>query len=853
MTKLTRSILASSIGAAAIHAVASPMPAFAEQRPRMAVDLPAQSLGASIRALAVQSGTIVLADDQEVADKRAAALHGVYTLDQALAALLAGSGLVAERAGKSYVIRPNGAAGAGSATKEIVVTGTQIRGVRSASSLIVLNQQTLRDSGYADLGEVARSLPQSFGGGQNPALGLNVPQSIGANVSGASTVNLRGLGSDATLTILNGHRMPYDGAFQGVDISAIPLAAVERMEVVADGASAIYGSDAVGGVVNVILRQDYEGLSTRARIGTATQGGDFQQLYGAMTGTRWNGGGGFLAYEFNDNTEINSSDRRSTRERPNLTLVPQSRRQAVVAHLHQDVGEKLTFEFDGLYNHRRIALAYPINEESDLSVSRTEQFARSYSLALAGAAHLELGSWRLSATATYGQGRNRVRGDSYYGDSLAFSFANRYVNRTKTAELSAEGPILQMPGGAARLAAGLGLRNNDFVNFRGADDIGNIDLAQHSRYLFAEVNIPVVAPSMDLPLVHRLALSGALRHERYRDLEAVTTPKLGLIYAPSEMLDIRASWGKSFRAPSFYDQYGLQQALLYPVTRFGGQGFPPNATALYITGGNRSVKPERATSWSATMALHPPAIDGASLEVSYFQTRYVDRIVNPILLTAQALSNPAYAPLVTYSPSVSQLEAALADANVFTNLTPGAYQPGTVAAFIDGRNVNAGRQKIRGLDVQARYKTMLGTGTASFDLGATYLESKQWLSPAQPVEVLAGRLFNPPHWRARASATWATGGLRLIATGNFTGGVTDTRDDPSDHLRGMTTLDLGARYNWGNARGPLKGLDLGIYVTNVFDQMPATLATTLYYETPYDSTNYSAVGRFIAFEVSKSW
>ncbi|NJC00036.1 outer membrane receptor for ferrienterochelin and colicin [Sphingomonas trueperi] len=82
--------------------------------------------------------------------------------------------------------------------------------------------------------------------------------------------NLRGLGSDATLTLINGHRLPYDAVNQGVDISIIPLAALERIEVITDGASALYGSDAVGGVANLILRRDYDGLLTSARVGAST-------------------------------------------------------------------------------------------------------------------------------------------------------------------------------------------------------------------------------------------------------------------------------------------------------------------------------------------------------------------------------------------------------------------------------------------------------------------------------------------------------------------------------------------------------------------------------------------------------
>jgi hypothetical protein len=275
--KSTATLLASPFIAMAIPAPA----AQAREGQMLTIDLPEQRLVDSLKALALLSGRTNLADNDTVAKVRAPALRGSYTLPDALRILLAGLGLTAQRTDEGFVLRTS-IAEAEDGADGIVVTGTRIRGARVASPTITLDQQDLRDTGYTDLGQIARSLPQSFGGGQNPGVGRNVPQTAEQNIGGSSSVNLRGLGSDATLTILNGRRLPYDGVFQGVDISAIPLQAVERLEVVADGASAIYGSDAVAGVVNVILRDDFEGVATHARVGGATDGGDFQQLYGGI-------------------------------------------------------------------------------------------------------------------------------------------------------------------------------------------------------------------------------------------------------------------------------------------------------------------------------------------------------------------------------------------------------------------------------------------------------------------------------------------------------------------------------------------------------------------------------------------
>src|SRR5690606_41548850 len=106
-----------------------------------------------------------------------------------------------------------------------------------------------------------------------------------------SSLNLRGLGPDATLTLLNGRRMAYGGFSQAVDISAIPVEAVERIEIVPDGASAIYGSDAVGGVGNVILKREYAGVAAGVRYGRASGGGQATREYTLTAGATWSGGG----------------------------------------------------------------------------------------------------------------------------------------------------------------------------------------------------------------------------------------------------------------------------------------------------------------------------------------------------------------------------------------------------------------------------------------------------------------------------------------------------------------------------------------------------------------------------------
>ncbi len=239
-------------GGAGLACLAVVAPANGQARDEHAYDLPAQPLGSALMAIARTTGQAVMVDAALVAGRRAPPLKGRFDAAGALARVLAGSGLRAEPINQGFVVRPSGtpqvrAEAEQSPDTDIVVTGSRIRGAPVASTLIVRTADTIRNEGQATLAEVIRTIPQNFGGGQNPGIGANVPAASGVNVGSGSSLNLRGLGSDATLTLLNGRRLAYSASRQSVDVSAIPVNAVERIEIVADGASALYGSDAIAG------------------------------------------------------------------------------------------------------------------------------------------------------------------------------------------------------------------------------------------------------------------------------------------------------------------------------------------------------------------------------------------------------------------------------------------------------------------------------------------------------------------------------------------------------------------------------------------------------------------------------
>lgn len=300
-----RSVVTTLLTATALVA-AQPVAAHDEQR--VAVDLPAQPLAQSLHDLASVSGHTILADTDTVAGKTSPAIHGSYTVAEALALLLAGSGLEFVEAGNALAVRTTKSGEPDD--KQILVTGTRIRGRTPAgANVIVINRNAIEQSGLATTQAIMASIPQNFGGGPNEGtVGFTQRNGASSNLGYGASVNLRGLGTSSTLTLIDGNRLALGGGGGTfVDLSLIPASAIERIEVLADGASAIYGSDAVAGVVNVRLRRNFEGAETAFRSGFANGFSEFQASQ--IIGTKWATGHIMAAYEYYGRGRLGSEDR----------------------------------------------------------------------------------------------------------------------------------------------------------------------------------------------------------------------------------------------------------------------------------------------------------------------------------------------------------------------------------------------------------------------------------------------------------------------------------------------------------------------------------------------------------------
>ncbi|HVX90870.1 MAG TPA: TonB-dependent receptor, partial [Candidatus Paceibacterota bacterium] len=198
--------------------------------------------------------------------------------------------------------------------EEVVVTGTLMHGVLDiVSPLQFVTRNDMNRTSYATVQDALQALTVTGGGGVSEVSGS--PGNFGRGVS----ANLRGLGSGATLVLIDGQRQPFSGT-QGdfVDVSNIPWSAVERVEVLPDGTSALYGSDAIAGVINVIMRKDLDGGETVARLGSGTGGAD-ERLVAQTFGTSWDSGRALLSYQYSERTSLDAS------QRPYAALADKSR------------------------------------------------------------------------------------------------------------------------------------------------------------------------------------------------------------------------------------------------------------------------------------------------------------------------------------------------------------------------------------------------------------------------------------------------------------------------------------------------------------------------------------------------
>jgi iron complex outermembrane receptor protein len=266
---------------------------------RVVFDIEPQNLVSALIDFSRQADLQVMSASSDLKDRRAPGVHGQYAIGKALDLLLAGSGLSYKAAGPSTVAVVAATAGtalvdpppelpiqkADSAPLERVeVTGSHIKRseVETVENVQLITSQQIQQSGQETVADFLRTISSTFGNNSNESFANSF-------APGAAMIGLRGLSQKDTLVLLNGRRITNYGLFLNlsdsfVDLNVIPVAAVDRVEVLKSGGSAIYGSDAIAGVVNIILKQNTTEKTVEGGGRVTTEGGAASYEASALLG-----------------------------------------------------------------------------------------------------------------------------------------------------------------------------------------------------------------------------------------------------------------------------------------------------------------------------------------------------------------------------------------------------------------------------------------------------------------------------------------------------------------------------------------------------------------------------------------
>lgn len=974
-----RRLLAS---AAILLSLALASPSLAQTRPAVQTyDLKPQDLGQALAAAAKLSGREVMAPDPLVAGKTAPALRGRYTADQAFAILLAGANLKLAPVGDMFVVqRTQGGqapgepqTGAAESLSEIVVTGTRIRGAAPVgSNLVAITREDIERSGYATTQQIVQAVPQNFGGGANDTtFGYNNRNNALNNSGLGASINLRGLGAESTLVLINGSR-PALGGVGGLfaDVSLIPATAIERVEILPDGASALYGADAVGGVVNFTMRDAYSGLRSQMRLGAAD--GDFSEhQVGILAGRDWGSAHLTLAYEYYDRGRLSADGRDYAREDlrafggadnrrafgspgtlnaggrtfalppgqtggpgivPQLVagtvnredqqlgtdLLPAQKRHAVYLSGRVDLDDKTRASAQILYADRTFDRRYansfllktstvpvtspyyldPIGTRQpvtvsydyggDLGVGRNRGRVQAYNAVLG--LTRRLGDWSASTQVAYGRQRESWRTtdiNTYYlGLALAATDPNKAYNligdrgstnkavvdslrgfdsgreryETWSANLRADGPVIALPAGLARLAVGAEWRSDAFKDvwrsyYGTATPVTQIQSYPGRRGVagaYVETRAPLVSPAMKVPGVRALDLSAAARVERYADMGTTTNPKLGLDWTIGEGVVVRGAYGRSFRAPSFQDLRSGPALTNYVTLSLPDPTAPGGATkVLALIGNLPGLRPERARTWSAGVDLRPAVLPGFHANATYFHIRYADRLANLNANLFSVLTNRTlYGSIVTDRPSAAQLDPYWSSP-FFHNISN--FGQADIGAIVDVRNRNLSTVREDGVDLDVAYRFHPAGDALEFGVSATKIFNlRTQVAQGAPIGEVLGTVGYPVDLRARGRVVWTRDAWSAAAFANYTGDYQNQTVIPARRVKAWTTVDLQLAY--APSSGPWAGSRAALSVSNAFDRDPpfAEIRSSTS-AIGYDGEKANPIGRLVAIDLVKSW
>ena len=842
---------------------------------------------------------------------------------------------------------------------DVVVTGTLLRGVApTGTNVFGITQDTIVARGVNSSNDLLAKIPQVGNFGTVP-VGL---ANFGLPIVRPNIRNLGASGGNTTLVLLNGQRGVGAGILQTtIDPSILPPDVLERVEVVPDGGSAVYGSDAIGGVINFITRKRFDGISANLRYGFI---GDYRSVDGNLTvGKDWGSGSLYLSYAYVWHNEIYNKDRDYTSPdlrakggsdfrvitcapgniqidpttntfyplpgpvagqpnrvagapnkcdpNANATLFPRERRNSVFGSFTQRLNDSVSFSATAYWSRRDTIVSEapgmmsgtisvlnpffrPIGSEFQQTASfsfadvfgnslKSRQRFESYGVTPGFSFKLS-DKWQLRAESNFGRSYNQVREGGIDTTTATLALAglipgmalNPYtLSASSPAALAAirnyenygdatqemadgrlilDGSLAQLPGGDVRLAVGAEYYYAGLASRIAQGAIGsyaNVKTSRTSRDVrsaFGELMIPLIGPENGSPGLRGLQLSGAIRYDDYSDHGGTTNPKIGINYKPINDLTIRGNFGTSFNAPSLADTSSTSdsRATALPFSPFLAPGTNPLnqlRSTVVLAGGNPTLRPERAHTWSAGFDWTPSQIPGLALNLTYYNVRFKDAIGLVPFTQPTMFTQPNFASYYIINPTLAQAKTLVGGLNVVGAPSIDALYAGGKSPYIviDARRNNLGAVNTDGLDFNLAYVRKTGFGAVNASIAGTYTLNRK----SQAVEggPFADDLANGVG-RLSFVATLGgkAGGFVGSASFNYKGGFPILLVPQQTRVDAFKTVDLFLGYDLGE-HGFVKNAMLTVNIDNVFDQAPPWLNTAAAY------TNGSTLGRLVTFGI----
>lgn len=512
----------------------------------------------------------------------------------------------------------------------------------SASPVDVFSGEQLAASGYNDLTKVLEFLSPSF----------NFPRaSSGPSAQGARPATLRGLGPDQVLVLINGHRRHASALINfnntvgrgsvPVDFNTIPVSAIERIEILRDGAAAQYGSDAIAGVINVILKADDSGEAASIQFGQADKGDGKTVILTGRKGVEI-GEDGFLTIsgEIHDRGDTNAAEIDPRYGRITSTLGdPAATDLQVALNAETAITDSMRAygfltlshrdsEMSPLYRAPTVAPSFYPN--GFLPIVNTELKDVGASIGLKG----EMAGWRWDVGDTFGSSDADFTVSNSVNTSLGAGSPTRFAGggmryRQNIVGLTVDRSFDFLAG--THIAAGVEHRSEAYEIIRG--DVASYTLSGAQGFPGFNPPSPVDVDRTafsafidgEFQLTDSLEVAVAGRHEDYSDFGDKTIGKASLLWRPIDMIVMRSTLSTGIRAPSLQQQYfSTVTSQILPTGQLANVGNFAVSDPVSIALGASPLRAETSESISAGIVLTPA--QGFSFSLDAYRIDIKDRI-----------------------------------------------------------------------------------------------------------------------------------------------------------------------------------------------------------------------------------